>query len=109
MHTPIFTQLNSNLADKAIVKSGYFKGISGDVAVITLSPFFNYLYLAYKYVYLIQTYSRTAEIIPIIAAPEDFFTLNTNGLSLNITKITSCSFYASIFNMGSNQHNFLHN
>lgn len=101
------SQINSNLSDKAVARSGYIQGISGSVATIKLAPFTNYLFFAYMYVYFIQTYSRTFELRGLIPAPEDFITLNTDGLNLKITKNTEYSFYMSVLNMGGNKYNFL--
>ena len=100
-------QVNSNLSDKAVARSGYVQGISGSVATIKLAPFTNYLFFAYMYVYFIQTYSQTFDLHGLIPAPEDFITLNTDSLNLKITKNTEYSFYMSVLNMGGNKYNFL--
>ena len=100
-------QINSNLSDKAVARSGYVQGISGSVATIKLAPFTNYLFFAYMYVYFIQTYSQTFDLHGLIPAPEDFITLNTDSLNLKITKNTEYSFYMSVLNMGGNKYNFL--
>lgn len=103
----VFDQIFSNLSDKAVAKSGHMKGVSGSVATIKLAPFTNYLFFAYTYVYFIQTFSRTFEFCGLFPAPEDFITLNTDGLDLKIAKNTGYSFYMSVLNMGSNSYNFL--
>lgn len=101
------SEINSNLSDKVVARSGYVQGISGSVAIIKLAPFTNYLFFAYMYVYFIQTYSQTFELHGLIPAPEDFITLNTDSLNLKITKNTGYSFYMSVLNMGGNKYNFL--
>lgn len=90
-----------------MARSGYIQGISGSVATIKLAPFTNYLFFAYMYVYFIQTYSQIFELRGLLSAPEDFITLNTDGLNLKITKNTGSSFYMSVLNMGGNNYNFL--
>lgn len=90
-----------------MTKSGHLQGVSGSVATINLAPFTNYLFFAHTYVYFIQTYSRSFEYYGIIPAPEDFLTLNNDGLNLKIIKNIGSSFYATILNMGKNNYNFL--